>query len=184
MAWAVDALVAGIVLLILGRAGDTPWLEPLLQLPTLLHAVGGEAAKLAARAWLCRRQWEDWATLGLLYGLFSALTLLLGGLAMLMHAATLALSGVLLAAAASAVLLHAATGRLAAGVARRRGPWVALAVASVLMAVFTLVPSLLQDLRPEQLGVLRGRVTYALLAVHAAFALLVWRMVPAKYAIA
>ncbi|WP_343895657.1 hypothetical protein [Craurococcus roseus] len=152
----------------------------LVLLGGLLNAAGIEAGKMAALAWICARQWEDWVPLGAAFGLFKATGVLVSWALLHQTFGSLApFSITLLVAATNVLLLHLALGRLAAGVARSPGnPWLAFGLASLASAAFTSGPAALLMLLPAQAVRFLDQQPLALLAVLLGFALLVRSRVP------
>lgn len=119
---------------------DHGWPLPLMLslIGGLLGAAGVEACKMAAVRWICLRRWEGWAPLGVAFGVLKAVGVLVSWtLDRLSFGQFIAFSATLFVAAARALLLHFALGRLATGAARRPGsPWLAFGLAACAHVVF------------------------------------------------
>ncbi len=156
----------------------------LLLLGGLFGVAGIEACKMAALRWICARPWEDWAPVGAAFGVLEAIGVLVSWALARQALGPLApFSATLLVAAANALLLHSALGRLAAGAARPPGdPWLAFGLASCAYAAFAVGPAALLMLLPDLLAPLLEHQPFGMFFVLLGFALLVRRRVewPAK----
>jgi hypothetical protein len=177
-----------ICLLLRGLDEQMRWLWPehgrptssvLLFLGGLLGAAGVEGCKMAALRWLCERPWEKWAPLGAAFGVLEAVGVFVSWALARQTLGPLApFSATLFIAAANALLLHLALGRLAAGVAHPPGgPWLAFGLASCVYAVLATGPAALLMLLPEPPAPLLEHQPSAMFVVLLGLALLVRRRV-------